>query len=340
MQGNPSAAARNSRLVVLDGLRGIAAVSVMMYHLQNEFHEIGPFARAYLFVDFFFLLSGFVLTLAAEDRLNEGWPAKSFMFARFRRLWPTIAVGTCLGAIQFGLAGEHVDIGLIALSLLFIPCLFGKGAAFPLNNPQWSLFSELCANLAHSLLLRRLSDGALLLFAAISAVLLIALTAKWGSLTGGIHSYDFWESLPRVFWSYPLGILLARKWKQRQGMPLADWRLSLAMPFLMVFAVPFFPFGWVASDLIAVLVIQPALFWIAVHACPPKNALPWLNWLGSISYPLYAIHLPMLLMFRELGLSIFVQLAAVLGTILAAHFVYRLLAHRPKRPKATMQTAG
>ena len=127
---------RRDRLVLLDGMRGIAAIAVMMHHLEHAFGHGGPFIRSYLFVDFFFLLSGFVLTLAAEERMNSGWGTMGFMRARIRRLWPTVAIGACLGAVQAGLAGQTQDLALLLLlALLFIPNPLQRGDAYPLNNP-------------------------------------------------------------------------------------------------------------------------------------------------------------------------------------------------------------
>ncbi len=60
------------RLVALDGIRGVAALVVLLFHMQLPIPA--QFDRGYLMVDLFFMLSGFVLTLSAEPRLRGGWP--------------------------------------------------------------------------------------------------------------------------------------------------------------------------------------------------------------------------------------------------------------------------
>ena len=94
------------RLLLLDGLRGIAAIGVVLFHCVIAFDALGAFARGYLFVDLFFLLSGFVLTLNYEQRMNAGAvrPGK-FLRSRLVRLWPTVAAGARVAAelAPFGL---------------------------------------------------------------------------------------------------------------------------------------------------------------------------------------------------------------------------------------------
>ena len=88
-------------------MRGIAAIAVMLTHAQGKFSGIEGFSRAYLLVDFFFLLSGFVLGLAADPQLRAGMGCERFMRARWRRLWPMIAIGALLGALSFAEVGAN-----------------------------------------------------------------------------------------------------------------------------------------------------------------------------------------------------------------------------------------
>ncbi len=161
------------RLPLLDGMRGLAALSVLLYHGHNLFHDDKWFAQGYLFVDFFFLLSGFVLTLSTEPKFASGLTARQFMQTRLHRLWPTIAIGAALGAMVHTTLGGLDALPLLALELLMIPAPWSsEHEIFPLNGPQWSLLWELVANLAHGLLLRRLSDFMRLVTAGLSGFLL------------------------------------------------------------------------------------------------------------------------------------------------------------------------
>ena len=87
------ATSHGGRLSQLDGLRGLAALVIMLYHTALVFRTHGPFVRGYLLVDLFFLLSGFVLAVSTEKKLNAGVGALEFTGKRFVRLWPLVAVG-------------------------------------------------------------------------------------------------------------------------------------------------------------------------------------------------------------------------------------------------------
>src|SRR6266513_2571664 len=78
------------RFVVLDSWRGIAACLVALFHLDAYSHLYGvPFLRnSWLFVDFFFVLSGFVIAANYQQRLRDGFGIGRFLFLRLGRLYP------------------------------------------------------------------------------------------------------------------------------------------------------------------------------------------------------------------------------------------------------------
>ena len=129
-------------------------------------------------------------------------------------------------------------------------------------------------------------------------------------------------------WSYPIGIWLARKWMERPRAPLASWRTAMLMPLLVMVVLPLSPIGRAASEAIVTLAVLPALLWVAALARPPERSLPWLTWLGAISYPLYAIHLPVIKMVAPLGDSLAVEALAALSAVIAAHLLERAMAWR------------
>lgn len=94
---------------LLDGLRGVAALMVMWYHIFEGF-ATSPidqnFNHGYLAVDFFFVLSGFVVGYAYDDRWNKTLTMKGFFKRRLIRLHPMIILGTVLGLITFMLQGS------------------------------------------------------------------------------------------------------------------------------------------------------------------------------------------------------------------------------------------
>lgn len=132
------------RLGGLDMLRGVAALSVAFLHVPLAFPAVDtPFTKAYLAVDFFFMLSGFVLTRTYQPRFAAGLGAARFMSLRFKRLWPTIAVGAVFGLISAIGAYTPEKLALLfAMNLALVPYIFGggKAAVFPLNGAFWSVF--------------------------------------------------------------------------------------------------------------------------------------------------------------------------------------------------------
>src|ERR1700761_6004380 len=76
----------------LDGLRGVAAIAVMLHHFR-PLTAPWLFAHGYLAVDLFFLLSGFVIAHAYDARFRKGLGVPAFLVIRLIRLWPMIAFG-------------------------------------------------------------------------------------------------------------------------------------------------------------------------------------------------------------------------------------------------------
>src|ERR1044072_6175275 len=115
----------------LGALRGIAAVLVLVGHTSPQMGlHLG---KLYLAVDFFFMLSGYIMARTYEARMHQGRDI-DFLVARVKRLWPTMAIGTLLmipllNHFQF----SHI---FFVLGLLSIPALFGR-LVFPLNGPAW-----------------------------------------------------------------------------------------------------------------------------------------------------------------------------------------------------------
>ena len=294
MTGAPNNAAISTRLPLLDGLRGIAALAVFVYHMVAQFGLSVPLGRSYLFVDFFFLLSGFVLGLAAEPRLTD-W--RKFMTSRVRRLWPVIALGAVLGgAAMLG----QVPLGGLAMSTMLaialVPAFWQSGVLYPLNTPHWSLLLELLANLIHGLLLVRLKERTLWYLTAVFAVLLVAAIMVHGSNTSGVAAEGWLLGLPRVAFAYVLGVALARRYRAG-AMPRFGgiaWLPALTLPLLCIAALDVFKIDDALGDIVVSVVLFPALFVLAIGATLPQAFERSCAELGRISYPLYATHMPVL----------------------------------------------
>ena len=334
------------RLLLLDGLRGIAAISVMGYHFGHVFHVKNLFARGYLFVDFFFILSGFVLTLALEPRLAKGWPPSAFIRARIIRLWPMAALGAVAGAmVMFATRGSGtVEIALTLLMALAMIPLTGIRdlEAFPLNGPQWSLLFELIANLVHAMLLQRLATKVLLGIAVISGTTEALVIFTYGSNRVGPDSLDWYAGLPRVAFAYTLGICFGRLWQSRRPRIESHWLVPFALISLLPIALCFTN-GWLSrasGDALSVLVAMPALFWLAACGSVPSRLERVFSGLGILSFPLYAVHLPILKLFGHFDQSPITGVAALATSLMLAAGLGFTIDHRHKATSASAQKLG
>ncbi|WDF73577.1 acyltransferase family protein [Novosphingobium sp. KACC 22771] len=328
-------AAPVGRLPMLDALRGVAALGVVLHHEAPLYGAPGLFPRAYLAVDFFFMLSGFVLTLAFEPKMRGGMATGDFLVRRVARLWPVLAVGVLIGAGWRLWIGATGQLWLLTLcGLLLVPLRRGPGGLYPINGPQWSLAYELLANAAHALVLARLGNRALLVFVLAGAGMLAWCAYVWGSVGLGDTGRNWWGGFARVGFGYGMGVWLGRKFAAGRapvGAGLA-WAGGLALP-LALFSLPWWPLGVVAGDLLAVFVIFPPALWCAAHVVLGGGALKIADGLGRLSYPAYAIHGPVLIwgawlahrhgaqaaMIRPLTLVAVLALAALLAISPLAH---------------------
>jgi peptidoglycan/LPS O-acetylase OafA/YrhL len=329
------------RLPLLDGLRLLAAISVAFYHIQLTASGLGMFSRGYLFVDFFFLLSGFVLTLAAEDQMNVGGGALPFLLARVARLWPVIAIGALTGALLRMIeTGQSVRM-LLVQAMLLVPNVRSNsaqgGLIFPLNGPHWSMMLEVLANIAHALVIRRLSDRKVLAVAGLGGMVLALAIVLFGSATFGPDRSNWWLGLARIGFSYPFGVWLARRWKNAspariQTSPGSHWILALILPLAALMVLPELPLNTAVGDAMVILLVFPPLLWMAACASPPALAGNWLGAAGLLSFPLYAVHLPILEFVGTRHLGPVGPAIAIVATLLAAALIAKIPPIRAIRP--------
>lgn len=329
--------AAHQRMFQLDGLRGIAAFMIVFYHLSIVYGLGGPFARGYLFVDLFFLLSGFVLTVSTEKKLNTGIGAVEFTFARFKRLWPLVAVGAGVAVIRafvIGMADPLTLLWWLALDLLMIPSLAGTGPFYRYNGPQWTLFYELLANFLHALVLKRVGTKAMLALAIGMGAWLIYTVRLHGADTMGVNAptwATWWNALPRVGFSYVLGVWIGRKYREGIRTPSLPWWLALAVPVLGIMAVPYLPLGKVAGDLLFVMAFLPPMMWAVAMAQPPLALRGAMEWLGTFSLPLYCVHLTVLVWMSEVfGRTAQVALLALLAAMMLSWVFSKLVSFASK----------
>lgn len=234
---NYAAAGIKPRYELLDGLRGVAAFAVIWYHFFEGFATSPTdqwMNHGYLAVDFFYVLSGFVIGYAYDDRWRDGgMTAGRFMLRRVIRLQPMVVLSVVLGLVAFLVQGSvrwdgsAVPVGMVLLSLLMglflIPIFPGMGAdvrgngeMFPLNGPSWSLFFEYIGSILYAVVLHRLSRKALACVTAVSGAGLAIMAV--GDFSGAYHlgmgwsmgGWGFLGGFLRLSFSFSVGLLMAR----------------------------------------------------------------------------------------------------------------------------------
>ena len=287
------------RLQGLDALRGIAALCVVALHTNAVFGGVPWFAKGYLGVDFFLMLSGYLMARITEPRLAAGLSPVKFMRARYRRFWPMVALGSLIGTPYLWVRASG-DWGA------FLPALIANflllpwpltNLLFALNIPVWTIFFELLANAAHVFALRFLSTVRLAILTGSLGALTIWVALHIGTLDLGARPATFLPGIPRILLAYCIGMLIWRTKGERPLAPVPGWLAVIAMPAALLAA---WYFGWrgPSFDLAFAILLCPLVLAGALRITRP-NPLVWLS--AAISFPVFAVHLPILEATRELG---------------------------------------
>jgi peptidoglycan/LPS O-acetylase OafA/YrhL len=289
----------------LDGLRGFAALLVVLYHMPLYVQRWFYFPNSFLAVDFFFCLSGFIIAYSYERRILNGMSLADFSVARLIRLYPLYFLGSAFGllsalALTHAYSRNHLTPGelltTVALSLLLLPNLgdvWANHNVFPLNGPAWSLFFELFANLVFWFMIRsRLASKVWLL--GVAATCLVMLSLYKGPLAeAGAFSQSFTQGFARVGFSFCMGVAVFRFRETRRMAPVA----ALAVVFLL--GGMLLTRGKIveqhATQLVFVAVVSPLVVYLGSLVKIPVAAEPFCSFLGDFSYPLYILHQPFLL---------------------------------------------
>lgn len=322
------------RYDILDGLRGVAAVMVLLYHVFNDAKSfyvwptpVCEFYHGFLGVDFFFILSGFVMGYAYDERwatpttLSRGGTLTFWGFVKRRliRLHPMVVMGALLGLIAFLIQGctkwDGSEVSLQAvmwatlLALFLIPSPIGMDVrgyteSFPLNGPHWSLFFEYIGSLLYGILLHRLPTKWLRVWVAcgIFSIAAFSLLQQDGGVAYG------WSSEPvsllggalRMLYAYPMGLLMARMFRKRKPEPLqGPVFLFCSSALVVLLGLPLF--GGKESETIYQLVCLfsffPGIIWIGARGMVQGRQQRAVSFLGRLSYPLYATHYPLIYLY-------------------------------------------
>ena len=329
------------RYEILDGLRGVAALMVVLFHIFETYSK-GPqyqiINHGYLAVDFFFVLSGFVVGYAYDDRWDR-MTTWGFFKRRLTRLHPMVIAGTLVGAALFFYSGNAFPLTqqipfwkfalCLVMGLLIIPCpnsldIRGWGELNSFNGPVWTLTLEYIGNILYAFILRRLPKIALAILAVACAFFTLDVTLGWNvfglfdephyTVIGGwsLTPDQIYIGFTRLLYPFLCGLLISRilpqyrSEKNPSGSPIhlrgGFWWCALAIVFLL--AMP--NIGGKMGPLdggyqaLCILILFPLIVLAGAGSkTTDAKSTAVCKWLGDISYPIYITHYP--LMYIQMG---------------------------------------
>ena len=291
---------------ILDGLRGTAAILVVIFHLLEAYFPVmanHPIHHGYLAVDFFYLLSGFVVGYAYDDRWQR-MSIKEFLKIRLIRLHPLVILGTFIGAICYffdPFGSNHVGIlkligvMLLSFTLLPVPDIRGWGETHSLDGPCWSLFQEYIANLIYAVFGQKMSKIILWIMVAMSGIALTIVAIWHGDVATGWGFENFWIAVVRMMFPFFAGLLLFRSAKLIH-IPMAYVWCSIVL--IILFMLPTFKYNGL-YEAACIIIAFPVI--VAAGAGGKINGR-WeklCNFSGAISYPIYILHYPFIYIYTE-----------------------------------------
>jgi peptidoglycan/LPS O-acetylase OafA/YrhL len=325
-----------AELRALTSIRGIAAWLVVLFHIRLSIAGMPAPAAAllekgYLAVDFFFLLSGFVIWMSWSERLRSRGPGAvaGFLKRRIARVWPLHLVMLGFGAmlalvlLAAGRETPHFPFAELPLHALLLQN-WGFTSVLAWNDPAWSISCEWAAYLLFPLLVlaidwRRVPTSAVIVAIAALLTLLHAVFTLQGAAQLG-------EQIPRLglircVLEFACGTAICALWLR--------WRQNWRAPALISAACTLAALGGWATGLLPETLAVPAgfaaaLLILALTAGTPGNPLEGraLHYLGEISYATYLGHFLLWFAFK----LAFVDDAQAVGWPLVALYLALVLA--------------
>lgn len=341
---------------ILDGLRGVAALVVVCFHIFEAYatsHLDQRINHGYLAVDFFFILSGFVIGYAYDDRWKR-MTIKEFIKRRLIRLHPMVVMGAVIGAVMFYTQGcsvwdvTKVSIGILLLSMLLNALLIpmttgfeirGVGEMYPLNGPSWSLLFEYIGNLLYVFFIRKLSTVALSVLVLLAAFGLgiFAIFGPLGDICVGyaMTGENIIGGFLRLLFSFSAGLLMSRLFNPVR-IKGAFWIGGISI--VMLAAVPRIGGSenlWMNGiyDTVCVVLLFPLIVWLGASGKTTDRVTARIcTFLGDISYPLYMVHYPFIYLYYAwvknenltFAESLPGALALIVGSVLLAYLCLKL----------------
>lgn len=303
--------------LILDGLRGVAAIIVVTFHLTEPLgtgHLDILVNHGYLAVDFFFLLSGFVIGYAYDDRWAK-MTVGAFLRRRLERLQPMVILGMTLGAIGFYFTDSAiwplihtvplwklVLVMIIGYTVLPVPLsldIRGWQEMHPLNSVGWSLFFEYIANILYAIFIRKFSKTALTVLVIMAAITLayMAITSPNGDVSGGwtLNQEHLYIGFVRTMYPFFAGLLLARVARPIRIKHAFRWCSLLVVLTLYMPRIGGATHLWMNGlyESFCIIIIFPLIVYLgAGGVAHGRLEYKICKFLGDISYPLYLVHYP------------------------------------------------
>jgi len=232
--------------------------------------------------------------------------------ALYSSRWFTIGMAVGGGAWALHVAA----ISLVPLSVVLwdfaLACLLLPHAALPnrwtdthsLNSPAWSLLQEYIGNLAYALVLRRLGTRALGVAVAVAAAALLWLLWQRNSIDMGSDWTTWWGAPARMAFSFTMGLWLYRM-RERAPKLRLGWAVLSAI-LVLAFATPLvpqaIPHGNGMFEAAAAMLLFPAIILCGAHSQIGRTEMAVCKFAGRISYPIYILHYPFLLIYMNYAL--------------------------------------
>lgn len=313
MHENP---AQPSQMVLIHGLRGMAAIVVMIYHFSELTINRKFFESGYLAVDLFFVMSGLVLTRAYLHRFKGGMLKWDFIIRRAVRLYPIILVGAFITGVGVlinhlldynppSLSKSFASILLMSFSIPTPPPISpNSGLLFPLNSVYWSLFLEVIGSIAFAFVITESRLRNLILFCSASAAIVFFLALENGNLDVGATYQTLFAGAFRFSFSFAIGMLIGRIAPTRRMSSYSKTATLLILTAALLFFSPAPEVRWL-YDFGVVTLLWPLIVWSASQIDPPQMIQGPFNWSGEVSYALYAIHIPLIGIFVTISFAYF-----------------------------------
>lgn len=316
---NTLSSSQKPHYLILDGLRGIAALMVVLFHIFEAYatsHQDQIINHGYLAVDFFFLLSGYVIGYAYDDRWAN-LSVTNFLKRRIVRLQPMVIMGMIIGAICFYYQAsptwpsisetplwQVILIMFIGFTLIPVPPsmdIRGWQEMHPLNGPGWSLFFEYIANILYALFVRKFSKAVLsvMVFICGAALIHYAVTSTSGDVIGGwsITPEQLRIGFTRVMYPFFAGLLLSRITKPGK---ISNTFLWCSLLLILIMAMPRIGNSenlWANGlyDSLTIILVFPLIVWLGAGGEVKSTfGTKICKFFGDISYPIYITHYPLI----------------------------------------------